>query len=114
MRDLKSVAVELSGMLNKDKEWFVREVSFVIDGSHNSGEATYLHILDVLDVSKKNLGKRNNNLVAFVGQQSIVDILDVNRQQALSVWHKLSNSDKATFDEIVRTLLIDLNSELCA
>ena len=114
MRDLKLVAVELSGMLNKDKEWFTKEVYFVIDGSHNSGENTYLHILDVLDVSKKNLGKRNNNLVAFVGQQSIVDILDVNRQQSLSVWHKLSNSDKAIFDEIVRTLLIDLNSELCA
>jgi hypothetical protein len=114
MRDLKAVAVELNEMLNKDREWFIREVSFVMDGCHNSGESTYLHILDVLDVSKKNLGKRNNNLVAFVGQQSIVDILDVNRSQALSVWHKLSNSDKAIFDEIVRDLLIQLNNELCA
>ena len=114
MRDLKVVAKELSGMLNKDKEWFTKEVSFVVDGSHNSGENTYLHILDVLDVSKKNLGKRGNNLVAYVGQQSICDILDVNRQQAMSIWHELSNGDKAIFDEIVRDLLINLNNELCA
>jgi hypothetical protein len=114
MRDLKLVAAELNEMLNKDRDWFIREVSFVMDGSHNSGESTYLHILDVLDVSKKNLGKRNNNLVAFVGQQAMVDILDVTRSQALPVWNHLSNSDKAIFDEIVRTLLIQLNNELCA
>jgi hypothetical protein len=114
MTDLKGKAKELNGMLNIDREWFIREVGFVIDGSHNSGESTYLHILDVLDVSKKNLGKRNSNLVALVGQQAIIDILDVNRSQALSICHHLSNSDKAIFDFIVRTLLIDLNSELCA
>jgi hypothetical protein len=114
MRDLKSVAVELNEMLNKDRDWLTREVGFVIDGCHNSGERTYLHVLDVLDVSKKNLGKRGNNLVAFVGQQAMADILDVNRRQAMSIWHKLSHADKAIFDEIVRTLLIKLNNELCA
>ena len=112
MRNLKEAASVVATDLNDDNEWFVKECSYVLDGSHRSGYNTYKLIVDSIDISKKNFGKRGRNLVASIGNICLQDIYDLNSNQALSVWKYLSDEHKKEFDTIIRDLLIDFNDML--
>ena len=112
MKDLKAIAKKVSDDINTNREWFEREISFVLDGSHNSGYRTAEHINNTLDTTKKKYGKRGVNLIAFCGNVSIQDIYEVNANQVLSVWKYLSKSEQEYFDNLVKALLEDKEGEL--
>ena len=105
--NLKVIAEKMSEDMSLNTEWFEREVSFVLDGSHNSGYRTAEHINNTLDTTKKKYGKRGVNLIAFCGNVSIQDIYEVNANQALSVWKYLSKSEQEYLDKLVMDLLED-------
>jgi hypothetical protein len=83
----------------------------VLDGSHSSGYKTREHILEVLDTTKKNYGKRGNNLIAFCGSQALQDIYSVNSNQALSIWKYLSIQEQRYFSTLVCDLLENIEEE---
>ena len=98
--DLKGLSKELSLDLNQNIEWLNREISFVIDGSYNS-EKLNSDIIKLYDITKINRGKRNNNLVARIGQHFIIQYFGVDFNQALKIYNYLSNEDKLSFTNIV-------------
>ena len=98
--DLKALSKELSLDISQNKEWLNREISFVIDGSYNS-EKLNSDIINLYDITKTNRGKRNNNLVAKIGQHFIIQYFGVDFNQALKIYNYLSNEDKLSFTNIV-------------
>jgi len=104
MGNLKSISKQLTKDIAEDK-WLRKEISFVIDGSHNSGDKTYRHIMDALDTTKVNYGKRGNNLIAYVGNVSIQDIYDVNANQANSIYKYLNDNSKKWLSDTIKDLL---------
>jgi hypothetical protein len=110
--NLKAIAEKMSEDMSLNTEWFEREVSFVLDGSHNSGYRTAEHINNTLDTTKKNYGKRGANLIAFCGNVSIQDIYEVNANQALTVWKYLSKEEQGYFNALVCELLENFENEL--
>lgn len=111
MRDLKAIAKAVSEDMSQNTSWFEREVSFVLDGSHNSGYITQEHIRDTLDTTKKNYGKRGNNLIAYCGNQSLQDIYDIDTNQALTVWKYLSKEEQGYFNALICELLENIEGE---
>lgn len=111
MKDLKRIAKTVSEDMNQNTSWFEREVSSVLDGSHNSGYRIQEHIRDTLDTTKKNYGKRGSNLIAYCGNQSLQDIYDINANQALTVWKYLSKEEQGCFNALICELLENIEGE---
>ena len=97
--NLKELSKELSQDIN-DNYWLNREISFVIDGSYDS-EQLKKDIISLYDIAKTNRGKRNNNLIARIGQHFIIQYFGVDFNQALKIYNYLSNEDKLSFTNIV-------------
>jgi len=112
MTDLKAIAQRVTDDIRENSLWFDREVSFVLDGSHVSGHKTKEHIFDVLDTTKKNYGKRGNNLIAYCGNTALQDIYNVNNNQALSVWKYLSKEVQNKFNKLIKNLLKNIEEGL--
>lgn len=110
-KDLKAIAATMSDDMMNNTEWFEREVSFVLDGSHRSGYRTQKHIADTLDTSKKNYGKRGGNLIAYCGNVSIQDIYEVNANQALAIWKYLSKEEQGYFNALICGLLENIEDQ---
>jgi glutamine amidotransferase-like uncharacterized protein len=111
MKNLKEIAKKVSeDMMNQ--AWFEREVSFVLDGSHNSGYRTQEHIADTIDTTKKNYGKRGSNLIAFCGNAALQDIYEVNANQALSIWKYLNKQEQGYFNALICELLEEIEISL--
>ena len=98
--DLKGLSKELSQDIRDNYEWLNREISLVINGSYDS-EQLNKDIINLYDKEKENRGKRNNNLVARIGQHFIIQYFGVDFNQALSIYNYLSNEDKLSFRNIV-------------
>ena len=111
MKNLKDIACHVREDMALNTQWFEKEVSFMLDGSHSSGYKTREHILEVLDTTKKNYGKRGNNLIAFCGSQALQDIYSVNSNQALSIWKYLSIQEQRYFSALVCDLLENIEEE---
>jgi len=86
-------------------------IEYVIQGNQG-GEHVYKHVIEVLDTTKKNYGKRGSNLVAFVGGVVISEEYGVNVQQAQSIWKKLGKYYQGKFDKIIKDQLKQLELEL--
>ena len=108
-RDLKGLAVTLSADIENGS--FIEAIEHVVAGNMG-GDNVYNHIVDTLDTTKKNYGKRGANLIAYVGNESIKADYDVNGNQALSIWKKLSNEDKKKLDDVIKSELKNLEEEL--
>ena len=98
--DLKGLSQELSQDINNNFDWLNREISYVVDGSYDS-EQLNSDIIELYDITKTNRGKRNNNLVAKIGQHFIKQYFGVDFNQALKIYNYLSNEDKLSFTNIV-------------
>ena len=109
MKNLKALSLQLSEDLNNNTQWFEQETSFVIDGCHTSGQEFNEQLKERLDITKKNFGKRGANIVAFAGNTVIQDIYNVNSSQGFSIWKYLNKDDKATYDKLIRDLLINMS-----
>jgi hypothetical protein len=101
--DLKSKAAQLEDMINDDND-YVNIIGLTIDGSIG-GERVYRHILDTVDSSKKNYGKRGSNLVAYVGSLAIQEMSGVKANQALSVYKYLSKQAQEKFNAEIKDQL---------
>ena len=110
--DLKGISQNMQDDMTNNNQWFDREVSFVLDGSHNSGYIIQEHISNTLDITKKNYGKRGSNLVAYCGLTAIADIYQVNHNQALSIWKYLSKEHKEQYDQLIKDLLENISNEM--
>ena len=97
--NLKELSKELSQDINNNYDWLNREISFVINGSY--GGNINKDIIELYDITKTNRGKRNNNLVARIGQHFIKQYFGVDFNQALKIYNYLSNEDKLSFTNIV-------------
>lgn len=111
MKDLKAIAKRISKDISYNASWLEREVSFVLDGSHNSGYRIQEHIRNTLDTTKKNYGKRGSNLIAYCGNQSLQDIYNINANQALTVWKYLSKEEQGYFNALICELLENIEGE---
>jgi hypothetical protein len=111
MKNLKDIACYVREDIAFNGEWFEKEVSFVLDGSHSSGYTTREHILKVVDTTKKNYGKRGNNLIAFCGNQALQDIYSVSRNQALNIWKYFSIQEQKYLSALIRDLLENIEEE---
>ena len=98
--DLKALSKELSQDINENFYWLNKEISFIIDGSYDS-EQLNKDIINLYDIAKTNRGKRNNNLIARIGQYFIIQYFGVDFNQALKIYNYLSNEDKLSFTNIV-------------
>ena len=98
--DLKGLSKDLSLDINQNIEWLNREISFVINGSHDS-QGLNSDIIELYDITKTNRGKRNNNLIARIGQYFIIQYFGVDFNQALKIYNYLSNEDKLIYRDIV-------------
>ena len=98
--DLKGISKELSQDINDNFDWLNQEISYVINGSYDS-EQLKKDIISLYDITKPNRGKRNNNLIARIGQHFIIQYFGVDFNQALSIYNYLSNEDKLIFRNIV-------------
>ena len=110
--DLKGISQNMQDDMTNNSQWFDREVSFVLDGSHNSGYAIQEHIAEIIDITKKNYGKRGSNLVAYCGLTAIQDIYQVNNNQALGIWKHLSKEHKEQYDKLIKDLLENISDEM--
>lgn len=99
---------ELMEDIQGNQAWFEREVSFVVDGSHKSGYELYKHIQDTYKADGKRLGKNGSNLIAYVGNQAIQDIYNINHNQALKVWNYTDSGTKKYLDNLVSDLIIEM------
>jgi hypothetical protein len=86
-------------------------IEFVVQGNQG-GEHVYKHIVDTLDTTKKNYGKRGSNLISFVGGVVISEEYGVNVNQAQSIWKKLGKENQAKFDGLIKSQLEQLEKEL--
>ena len=110
MKNLKETAKELSNDINNNNEWLNKEISFVIDGSYETYSLNQ-DINELYDINKPNRGKRNNNLVARVGNILIQKAYNCNNNQALKVWHYLTEDEQIKLTNDVRDNL-DLYYEM--
>ena len=86
-------------------------VNNIMNGAYS--EKDYNIMVEYLDTSKDNLGKRNFNLVAYIGnrviEQYFIDEYEqyLNRNQTLAIYKHLSDTAKDNFSNLVRISLIE-------
>ena len=107
MNKMKEMAKVFEKALRNNNE-IENTVYNIING--NYVEKDYNVVTEYLDIYKKNFGKRNFNLIAYVGnrviEQFFIDNYDsyLNRNQTLAIYKYLS--DKDNFNNLVRVNLI--------
>ncbi len=106
--NLKELAKKFENALGKNE--VENTVYHIVNGNYM--EEDYMVIMEYLDISKMNFGKRNFNLVAYVGnrviEQFLVDEYEIHldRNQTISIYKYLSNTAKEEFNKLVKTNLI--------
>ena len=85
-------------------------VYHIVNGNYE--EKDYNVVVEYLDIYKKNFGKKNFNLIAYVGnrviEQFFIDNYDsyLNRNQTLAIYKYLSDIAKDNFNNLVKMNLI--------
>jgi len=108
-KNLKEMARQLEeALLNGDVE---NTVYNIVNGNYS--EKDYNIIVEYLDTSKVNFGKRNFNLIAYIGNRTIeqyfIDEYEeyLSNTQTVTIFKYLSDTVKDNFKSLVRVTLIE-------
>jgi hypothetical protein len=100
-------------LLNGDVENIVYHT---VNGNYS--EKDYNTVIKYLDIDKANFGKRNFNLIAYVGNKTIkqyfIDEFEnyLNRNQTVTIYKYLSDIAKDKFNGLVKATLIEFYKDL--
>ena len=101
MKDLKGLANTINNYTDEELTYNIEDtVSHVING--NYGFSHYNYIMDLIDTTKKNYGKRGNNLLAWVGNTTLQLHYNLTPQQANKIWHYLDATMQDYFTEVIK------------
>ena len=108
-KNLKEMArVFEKALLNNEIE---NTVYNIVNGNYS--EKDYNSIVEYLDTSRANFGKRNFNLIAYVGNRTIEQYFRdecenyLNRNQTVTIYKYLSDIAKDNFNNLVKATLIE-------
>ena len=108
-KDLKGIAVQVGVDINGGI--IDDTIEHVVDGNQG-GDKVYPHIVDTIDTTKKNYGKRGTNLIAYVGIIVITTEYDVDSSQAVSIFKKLDTATQTKFNNLIKNELKRLETQL--
>jgi len=109
MRNLKEMARQFErDLLNGD----VENIAYhIVNGNYS--EKDYNTVIKYLDINKDKFGKRNFNLIAYIGnrviEQYFIDECEIylNRNQTVSIYNYLSDIAKDNFKSLIMVTLIN-------
>jgi hypothetical protein len=84
----------------------------------NYSEKDYNIVIEYLNIDKPNFGKRNFNLIAYIGNKTIkqyfIDECEIyiNSNQAVTIYKYLSDIAKDKFNNLVKATLIEFYKDL--
>lgn len=108
-KDLKGLAIQVADDINGDI--LEDTVEHVVAGNQG-GDNVYKHLVDTIDTTKKNYGKRGSNLISYVGSIVITTEYGVNTSQAASIFKKMDKAIQDKFNKSITNALEQLEKEL--
>lgn len=108
-KDLKGLAVQVADDINGG---IIDDTIEHVVAGNQGGDNVYSHLVDTVDTTKKNFGKRGSNLIAYVGSIVITTEYGVNASQALSIFKKLDTATQTKFNDFIKAELKQLEKEL--
>lgn len=115
-KNLKELAKIFERALMGNENEIVNVVYGIING--NYAERDYEITTEYLDPSKKQLGKKGFNLVAFIGNRSLHQYFEdehgecLNWNQTIAIYKYLSDVAKDKFNNLVRVILLEFYEDL--